>query len=49
MREIGCQTIWTTKVEAQISDLLNEKVFGCATLVVKPYGPLRLKYKVVIC
>ena len=43
MRDIGCQAIRTIKVEAQIGDLLNENALECATLVVKPYEPLRLK------
>ena len=39
----------TTKVEAQICELLNEMTRRCLICNVKPYEPLRLKYKYVIC
>ena len=45
---IRCETIRTTKVEAYICDLLNERAFRCFKYVVKPYEPLRLKHTYVI-
>ena len=36
MPEMRCETIGTTKVEAYICDLLNERAFKCLKCVVKP-------------